>query len=87
MGVREVTKPLGGGGSAGLEPLTCLVTDVLAGACVFGKGVSSGQGRGLEGPVSSLGPRKTPQGLWTPASPRVVGRVLRRSPGALVLTL
>lgn len=65
MCVSEVTKPLG---VAGLEPLTCFVTDVLAGACALGKGVFSRQGRGLEGPVSSLGPRKTPQGLWTPES-------------------
>lgn len=36
MGVYEVAKLLGWE-VAGPEPLTCLVTDVLTGACVLGK--------------------------------------------------
>lgn len=50
-------------GAAGLEPQTCLVTDVLAGACVLGKRSVFWTRKGTG--VSSLGLREA-QGIWTP---------------------
>lgn len=45
-------------GTARLEPLTCLVTDVLAGACVLGKRSAFCFRKGAGGPSVSFRPWK-----------------------------